>query len=362
MKETSFGIIGGGWRAAFYLRIARALPEHFRVAGMMVRNQEKGSVLEEKWGVKTYRTLDELLEHCECDFVVVAASRSANASFIKELASRDIPALTETPPADSLEDLISLHELTRAGARVQVAEQYIFQPMHAARLAIVASGLLGSVTQVQVSAAHGYHGMSLLRHYLGIGFEEAAITARKFDSPIVAGPARQGPPAKEKIVTSSQTIAWLDFQEKIGIFDFTGTQYFSWIRSPRILVRGERGEINNREVRYLKDFQTPVVLELKRQSAGEDGNLEGYYLKGILAGEEWVYRNPFAGARLSDEEIAVATVLGKLAEYAKGGASFYGLPAASQDTFLALMMDKAVETGEKVLAKPQIWVTTASQE
>jgi len=358
MKETSFGIIGGGWRAAFYLRIARVLPERFRVAGMMVRNQKKGEIIEKEWSVKTYRSLDGLLEHCECDFVVVAVSRAANATFIKELASRDIPALTETPPADSLDELISLHELARAGAKVQVAEQFIFQPMHAARLAIVASGLLGRVTQAQVSAAHGYHGMSLLRHYLGIGFEEAAITARKFESPIVAGPTRQGPPAKEKTVTSSQTIAGLNFGEKLGIYDFTGTQYFSWIRSHRILVRGERGEINNREVRYLKDFQTPVTLELRPQSAGEDGNLEGYYLKGILAGDEWVYEDPFAGARLSDEEIAVATVLSKMAGYVKDGASFYSLAAASQDTYLSLMLDKAVETGEPVLAKPQAWAPT----
>jgi hypothetical protein len=227
--------------------------------------------------------------------------------------------------------------------------------MHAARLAVVAAGWLGKVTQVQVSAAHGYHGTSLLRHYLGLTFEEVCITARSFDSPIVAGPGRQGPSEKEKIVTSSQTIAWFDLGEKIGVYDFTGTQYFSWIRSPRVLVRGERGEINNKEVRYLKDFKTPVTLELRRLSAGEDGNLEGYYLKGILAGDQWVYRNPFIPARLADEEIAVATALSKMAEYVKGGPSFYSLPEASQDTFLALMIEKALKTGDKVVAKRQPW-------
>ncbi len=353
--KTSFGIIGGGWRAAFYLRVARALPERFRVAGMLVRDPKKGKVLEEKWGIKTHRTLDDLLESSAPDFVLVAVSRTANPSFIRELASRNIPTLTETPPADTLNELIALHDLTEAGARVQVAEQYIFQPTHAARLAVVAAGRLGKVTQAQVSAAHGYHGVSLLRHYLGLTFEEVCISARSFESPIVAGPGRQSPPEKEKIVTSSQTIARLDFGEKLGVYDFTGTQYFSWIRSPRVLVRGERGEINNKEVRYLKDFKTPVTLELRRLSAGEDGNLEGYYLKGILAGDQWVYRNPFIPARLADEEIAVATILSKMAEYVKGGPSFYSLAEASQDTYLALMIEKALETGDKVVAKRQPW-------
>ena len=37
-KTIEFGIIGGGWRSEFYLRIARALPERFHVDGMLVRD------------------------------------------------------------------------------------------------------------------------------------------------------------------------------------------------------------------------------------------------------------------------------------------------------------------------------------
>ena len=100
-------------------------------------------------------------------------------------------------------------------------------------------------------------------------------------------------PTEEKIHQSQQTIAYLDYGDKLGVFDFTGDQYFSWIRSPRVLVRGERGEINNRTVRYLQDFRTPIEATLQRVNAGEDGNLEGYYFKGMLLGEEWIVRNPF---------------------------------------------------------------------
>ncbi len=357
MAPVCFGIVGGGWRAEFYLRIAEALPERFRVSGMLVRNQQKGEAIEERWGVKTHRTMDELLKACSMRFVVVAASRTANGPLTRELASRDVPVLVETPPAYELSELIALHELTERGAKVQVAEQYIFQPLHAARLAVISSGWLGAVTQAQISAAHGYHGVCLIRHHLGVKFEEARILARSFESRITAGPGRKGPPEKEETTSSAQTIAYLDFGDKLGVYDFAGAQYFSWIRSTRVLVRGERGEINNKEVRYLADFRTPVTLELRRMEAGEGGNLEGYHLKGILAGSEWLYRNPFIPARLADEEIAIATCLEKMDGFVSGGPGFYSLPEASQDAYLALMIEKALETGETVSAGRQPWAS-----
>jgi hypothetical protein len=88
-----------------------------------------------------------------------------------------------------------------------------------------------------------------------------------------------------------------------------------------------------------------------------EGNLEGYYHKGIVAGGEWVYRNPFAPGRLTDDEIAVATCLDKMAAYAAGGPSFYGLPEASQDHYLGLLIDRAVQSGEAVTTERQPWMT-----
>jgi predicted dehydrogenase len=355
VRSACFGIVGGGWRAEFYLRVARELPARFRVGGMLVRNEGKGRAIEGAWGVNTYRTLDELLAAGELDFVVVSVPWPVTPVMLRQLADRGMPALSETPPAPDLEGLVGLHDLTERGARIQVAEQYQFQPLHAARLHLARSGKLGTVTQAQVSAAHGYHGMSLVRELLGVRFEEATIWAREFISPIISGPGRAGPPEKESIADSRQVIAYLQFGDKLGVFDFTGDQYFSWIRSPRVLVRGEKGEIDNSRMSYLRDFQTPVYVTLRRVDAGQDGNLEGYYHKGILAGEQWVYRNPFGPARLTDDEIAVATCLDRMAEYAQGGPGFYGLPEASQDHYLSLVMAQALKSGEGVVASRQPW-------
>ena len=351
----NFGIIGAGWRAEFFLRIAQELPETFQVRRMLVRNPEKAAQAETAWNIPTVQTLDALLHDADLDFVVVSVPWVVSPTMLRELADRNMPALAETPPAPDLDGLSALHELTERSAKIQVAEQYQFQPAHAARLAIAQSGKLGTVSQAQVSAAHGYHGINLLRGLLGVEFDEATIRAREFKSPIVEGPGRDGPPTQEATISSRQTVAYLDFGDKLGTFDFTGDQYFSWIRSSRILVRGDRGEINNTTVRYLKDFQTPIESTLRRLNAGEDGNLEGLYFKGILLGDEWLVRNPFALGRLTDDEIAIATCLQKMAEYINGGPGFCSLAQASQDHYLGLMIDQAVQSGEAVHCPRQVW-------
>lgn len=354
--RIEFGIVGGGWRAEFFLRVAQALPERFHVAGMMVRDAAKGAAIEAKWGVKTCRDMDAFLKGGRHPFAVVSVPSEAAKGIVPELLSHGVPVLMETPPAWTVEGLEEFYKLaSKPGGKVQVAEQYAFQPLHAARLNLVKSGRLGKVSQAQVSVAHDYHGISLIRRFLGVGFEDACVRGFEFKSPIVEGRGRNGGPDKERIASSGQKFGSLDFGGKLGIYDFTGDQYFSWIRSPRVLIRGERGEVNNCDIRHLLDFKTPIQTEFMRQEAGQDGNLEGLYLKGICAGGEWLYVNPFAPGRLSDDEIAVATCLAKMQGYVDGGPAFYSLAEACQDTYLGLMVGKAAASGETLKTQRQAW-------
>lgn len=353
----TFGLVGSGWRAEFFLRIAAALPERFRVGGVVVRDAAKGRAWEARWGVPTFRALDALLAATPPAFVVLSVPRTVAPVLLGELADWQVPALTETPPAADLAGLHAVWQLVERGAQVEVAEQYLYQPLHAARLALVHSGKLGTISQAQVSVTNDYHGISLLRHLLGVGFANATITARRFVAPIVAGPTRQGPPQEERIITAAQVIAQLDFGAKLGIYDFAQDQHRSWIRSSRLLVRGECGEINDREVRYLQAFDLPLTVTLRREDAGADGNLEGYYHKGMLVGGEWVYRNPFAPARLNDDEIAVATCLARMAAAVAGGQGGYAFAQAAQDHYLSLTMSEAATTGKAVTTVTQPWAT-----
>jgi predicted dehydrogenase len=360
MKKTNkiiYGIIGSGWRAEFFLRIARELPDNFQVCGLVTRSEEIGTKLEKSFGIKTYRTIDDLLRFSSPNFVVVSVPGNVTSSVIEEFAHRGIPVLSETPPAPDLEALIRLNKLTEKGAKIQVAEQYHLQPMHSARIAIARSGKLGEVSQAQVSFSHGYHGMSLMRKFLDIKFENAEINAFKFKAPFVGGPGRNGFTDNERMVDAQQEIALLNFGGKFAVYDFAQDQHRSFVRAQRILVRGDRGEINNSEVRYLEDFRTPIEYELLEKIGGVNGNVEDYSIKGILAGEHWAYTNPYYPAKLSEDEIAIAACLEKMDAYVKGAPDFYSLAEASQDHYLGMMISKAIRTGEKVVTENQPWTS-----
>lgn len=352
-----FSIIGGaGFRAQYFLRIARALPERFRISGLVIRDEAKGRAMESKWGVSSYRSLESLLKDESPDFVVVSVNGTAGLEYLYRLAERGIPALAETPPAWNVEGLEQLHrELTVHGARIQVAEQYPYHPLQQARLSLIASGRLGGITETTVSVSHLYHGAAMIRAMLGIRFEEANIRAMRFESRWVNGPTRSGPPQEDKLIPLQRDLAWLDFGDRLGIYDFTRDQHRSWIRSNHLSVRGERGEIFDNRISVQQESTVPLHLELKRINKGEEENAEGYYLQGVICGEQWLYENPFIPARLYDDEIAIASCLCRMADYAAGGPGFYGLEEASQDTYLGIMIGKAIQTGETVRAEQQCW-------
>jgi predicted dehydrogenase len=358
MTSTPFAIVGGGWRAEFFLRVAAAVPGQFRVTGLFTRGAARRAVLASEFRVATAADLDELLR-TDPAFVVVATPWAVTPELLRDLSGRGIPVLAETPPAPDVAGLRALAPLASTG-RIQVAEQYRFQPLHAARLAVAASGRLGRISQARVSAAHGYHGVDLIRRYLELDAEPLTITAHRFISPIVAGPDRAGPPADELIVGSEQVVAFLDAGDRLGVHDFSEDQYFSWIRSTRVLVRGDRGELDDRRVRWLIDHRTPAVVDLVRHDAGHDGNLEGFHHIGFTLGADWVYRNPFVPARLSDDEIAVATCLARMGAWLEGGPDVCSLADAAQDHYLGLCIDEAARTGQPVRTDGHVWETGAA--
>jgi len=108
-------------------------------------------------------------------------------------------------------------------------------------------------------------------------------------------------------------------------------------------------------VRILRDATTPVSFELIRRDTGHDGNLEGFCHEGITAGDTWFYRNPFVPARLSDDEIAVATCLERMAAYVGGGSAFCSLAEAAWNQELSLRMGEAWSSGHPVSIDARRW-------
>src|SRR5206468_5086954 len=99
---------------------------------------------------------------------------------------------------------------------------------------------------------------------------------------------------------------------------------------------------------------------LLRRQTGHDLNLEGADLDHISFDGTVVYRNPFAGARLSDEDIAIATMLERTACWRRGeGPAPYPLAEACQDHLVALAVDESARTGEAVTTSRESWAGPA---
>ena len=107
MGKIRFGLIGSGWRAEFYIRIAKAMPDVFELSGVLVRDEAKGRRFAKQMDVTVINTLDEL-EKTEPEYIVLAVKRGILSEYLPKLFEKGIPVLCETPPGESLEALESV--------------------------------------------------------------------------------------------------------------------------------------------------------------------------------------------------------------------------------------------------------------
>ena len=222
MKQTKIAVVGAGWRAEFFLRLALLMPDRFEIVGWVVRNPKKVS----DFPVKSYSTVSELLAQQKPDYVVNAVTVAANPEILIQLVAAGVPVLSETPPALDVAALRKLWAAVGAKNLVQVAEQYMRLPMHAVRLAVTDRGEIGQVTSVQVSSTHGYHAVSMMRTFLHAGFGPAQVQSASFAAPLI-DPLRRDSWNEDLTQKTAHTVlATIDFDDnKSGLYDFTDNQW-----------------------------------------------------------------------------------------------------------------------------------------
>ncbi len=351
-----FGLIGTGWRSEFFARLARQAPDAFTVAGVVTRTPQRAAEVAEGWGVPTFTSVAELLA-TEPEFVVPCVPWSEMGPTTSILARAGVAVLAETPPAADLDGLRRLWAEVGDLDLVQVAEQYLFMPQHAARLAVTREGVIGDVTSVQVSSTHLYHAISMIRGFLGAGRGTVTVHAQAFTAPLADPLSPDGWSGSEEPVPATTTLATLDFGgARMGLYDFTDNQWWNPLRARRIVVRGSRGEIVDERVTRLVDAHTPVESSLVRRQAGLDLNLEGVDLQHVSFDGRVVWRNAFAGARFSEDDLAVADLLAATARWRRGkGPAPYPLADACADHQIALAIGESIGTGRSVTTSIESW-------
>lgn len=353
--KARFIVIGYGWRADFFYRLANMLPDQFEIAAGVLRTKERAAQVSGETGVFATDSLEEALA-MKPDFAVLCVPRAIVKEYLIRLMKSGMPVLCETPPAKDLGELQELWKANEAcGGKVQVVEQYFLQPLYAGLLDIVNQGYLGEVSNMTLSALHGYHAVSVFRKLLGIEFENCRISGQRFQFDVTATNSRSGFDTSGRVVKADRNWAAMTFDNgKTAFLDFSGEQYFSTIRTRRLNIQGVRGEINDMTVRCLNQENLAFTQEIRRNDIGVYNNAE-WSLKELMFMDRVIYKNPYYPARLNDDEIAVASCLTKMKEFVDTGKDFYPLKEAMQDTYLSFAMEEAIAAGQTVMTSRQIW-------
>ena len=327
--------VGLGYRSQAFRRVLNDLGG-FECVGVVLRRVRTASVA-------VYTDLGQCLEEVRPDLVIGITGPSATPGIIETAVDKGIPVLVETPPAATERDLDRLHGYCDCDL-VQVAEQYPYMPGQAARLQAVRRGLIGEISQVQVSSTQTYHAMALIRAYLGIGPTDALVRAHRFSGPLVDPLTRAGWTSDPNPRRADMVLASVDFgSDKSGIYDFTDNQTRNLLRTRRLLVRGSHGEISGDQMVRLADHNLITTTYLNRRQTGHDLDLNGYCTYQITLGDQVLWTNPWPQTRWNDDEVAVAEVLTRMAAHIEGtGPGPYPLSEAIYDARLGLAIDTAI--------------------
>lgn len=357
-RPVRFAMVGSGWRARFFWRMAHLMPGRFELTGVVTRTAERGAQVTAEWGVPTYRTLAELLAARRPELVVVCVPWPVTPEMIRELVAADVPVLAETPPAPDLAGLHALWADVGRSGLVQVAEHSPSLPAHQARARLVAEGVLGTATQVQISSTHLHHAVAVVRRLLGVrAGAPVTVSAHRFEAPLMDLRTRAGWTGDTEPGRRTTTVAVLDLgDERSAVYDFTDNQWRNPLRVDRLLVRGSHGELLDDRVTRWTGPTTVVTSPVVRTQSGVGQDMDGFDLEHLTFEGRVLYRNPFVGARLADDDVAVATLLDQTGAWVRGdGPPPYPLAEGSTDHAVAMAIGESARTARPVRLPAQPW-------
>ena len=348
--HLSYLIVGSGYRAKFYARIAKTYPALFS-ALFLCRSEEKAALMQYETGVPAVCSTEEAAAF-RPDFIVIAVNKTSITDVSIEWVNRGYPVLMETPAGMTREQLLQLWNLSQNSARIAVAEQYHRYPDMIAGLQAVSEGRIGTPGSAYLSLAHDYHGMSLLRRMLLTEGESYSIRGERTMYPVTETDSRTGPLPGNPVRERARDLVWVSFDSgKKALYDFSGVQYHSFIRSRHVLVRGDRGEWCDAVLYCLDNRGQPVREELRPVIPERYKELDTALLRDAR-------RVPRAGLSMDNlqDEFAMASMLYDMKDFLENGTEVYPLREALEDAYFRILMEEALaEPWKEVRAGKMPW-------
>jgi len=366
-------IIGTGKRSDYlYGPILSALPKDVQLVSVWGRSLDSARHLGENLGAPWFTSLDKLVRETAPDIGIVSVSYAANGEAGLMAVESGMHVLLETPIAHDLKQADAIIAAAKErGLKIEVAEQFHRRPHEQIKLKLIESGLFGRVhTSFSDFAGHGYHGISVMRSYLGFAARPTQVTGLVRDFPLASHWSRIGNSTGPR--NETQEHGTIDFEGgQIGVFHWTSVGYDSplrWWRSSRFLAEkgmsistGTALDFEDRISLLTPDSEAPLFITLERRYERVDGGaLIGIYAHTGNPAEPCIaWENPFRpvhqghGIQWHDDEIGVAGCLMSLVNAVRMNTEpTYGPYQARLDQELILAIRQSSQEGGKPVRLP----------
>ncbi|HEY9526509.1 MAG TPA: Gfo/Idh/MocA family oxidoreductase [Anaerolineales bacterium] len=366
-------IIGTAKRSDYlYGPLIKALPEEAELVSVWGRSSNLVERLGKSLGVPAYTDLDKLVGETAPEIGVVSVNYHANGEVGLMAVEAGLHVLLETPIAHKLSEADAIIAAAQArGLKIEIAEQFHRRPLEQIKLKLIESGLFGRVHMAfNDFAGHGYHGVSVLRSYLGFNARPLQVTGavRQYD----LAPHWSRLAGTRTARTETQEHGMLEFDGgQIGIFHWTDVGYDSalrWWRSSRFLAERGMGitvgvglDVEERLSLLSPGGEAPRFITLERRWERIDGGalvaMAAHTGDPDLPIVQW--DNPCRptvqghGVQWHDDEIGVAGCLLSLVDAVrKGTEPTYGAYQGRLDQELTLALRMSAMNGGQPVKLP----------
>jgi predicted dehydrogenase len=366
-------LIGTGVRGyKIYHPLLQALPGLVELVGVWGRSSESARRLGEACNVPWFTSMNQLARQVSPEIGIVCVNYWANGQVGLQAVEAGLHVLLETPIAHELGEADAIiFAAEQRGLKVEVAEQFHRRPLEQIKLKLIASGLFGQVyAAFNDFAGHGYHGVSVLRSYLGLDAQPRQVTGFTGEYRLAPHWARLSDSNSARQETQEHGL--IEFNDgRIGIFHWTDVGYDSplrWWRSSRFLA--ERGMgitvgVGLQTQEWLSLLapggEAPQFITLERRWERVDGGALTALIAHTGDPELPIVRwdNPFLQPepgrtpQWHDDEIAVAGCLLSLVNAIReGGEPSYGARQARLDQEMILGLRESANGGGQPVVFP----------
>src|SRR5712692_6425136 len=231
MTPIRIAIIGTGKRSDyFYGPILRELAG-VELVSVWGRSADSARRLGESLQVPWYTDLAKLIADTAPQIGIVSVAYSANGEAGLMAVEHGLNVLLETPIAHQLSEADAIIAAARKrGLKIEIAEQFHRRPLEQIKLKLIASGLFGRVhSSFSDFSGHGYHGISVMRSYLGFDANPVRVIGSVHEYPLTAYYSRLAGNIVPRNETQEHGL--IEFEDgRLGVFHWTSVGYDSPLR------------------------------------------------------------------------------------------------------------------------------------